>query len=74
MAKLQPNVTPPLASLYVYATNRCNCSCKHCWIVPETSEARGPAHFLPPDLFEAAVAEAKPLGLTSVKWTGGDVP
>jgi len=65
--------TFPLSSFYIYVTDRCNCACKHCWIVPDASAIREEReHFLSPELFEAAVLEAKPLGLTSVKWTGGE--
>lgn len=66
-------VVPPLHQLYIYVTDRCNCSCKHCWIVPERSGASpGKGHFLSPECFEAAVGEAIPLGLKAVKWTGGE--
>ena len=64
---------PSLNELYVYVTNGCNCACRHCWIVPEDSGKTGrPVHFLDPQVFEDAVEEAIPLGLNSVKWTGGE--
>jgi len=64
---------PPLNDLYVYVTDRCNCACKHCWIVPDPNASKDdPKHFLALDVFEAAALEAKPLGLRSVKWTGGE--
>jgi SynChlorMet cassette radical SAM/SPASM protein ScmF len=64
---------PVLNELYVYVTNGCNCSCRHCWIVPEDSGKVGrPVHFLAPGTFAAAIEEAVPLGLNSVKWTGGE--
>ena len=64
---------PSLKELYVYVTNGCNCSCRHCWIVPEDSgKVSHPVHFIAPEVFEAAVEEAKLLGLRSIKWTGGE--
>lgn len=64
---------PPLTQLYVYVTDACNCSCQHCWIFSGFGAAKKKTtHHLAPDIFEAAVAEARPLGLSSVKWTGGE--
>jgi SynChlorMet cassette radical SAM/SPASM protein ScmF len=65
--------TPPLQSLYVYVTDQCNCRCRHCWIMPvEGGPSPAPTHYLPAELFEQVVLEAKPLGLQTVKWTGGE--
>ena len=61
---------PPLSQLYVYVTDGCNCSCRHCWIVSGPQAA--PARFLDLGQAEAAIAEALPLGLQSLKWTGGE--
>lgn len=73
MAKKRSDKVPPLTVLYVYVTDRCNCSCKHCWIVSDASHSKGKSsHFLSSEIFEAAVVEAKPLGLGGVKWTGGE--
>ena len=70
-AGLKP--TPALGTFYVYVTDRCNCACKHCWIIPSTQVADGRTdHFISPDVLDAAICEAKPLGLTSIKWTGGE--
>ena len=69
----QASPMPVLHELYVYATNGCNCACRHCWIIPEDSGKAGrPIHFIKPEIFEAVVEEAKPMGLSSVKWTGGE--
>ena len=69
----QVSSIPPLNELYVYVTNGCNCACRHCWIVPDKKGAAGHGvRFIDPKVFEAAVEEAKPLGLGSVKWTGGE--
>ena len=73
MVKRETRKTPPLAQLYVYTTNVCNCACKHCWIIAGASSSKNKRPpFLPVDLFEAAVREARPLGLSAVKWTGGE--
>ena len=69
----QAPAIPALHELYVYATNGCNCACRHCWIIPEDSGKAGrPIHFIELEIFEAAIEEAKPIGLNSVKWTGGE--
>ena len=63
MTEQAPSI-PSLNELYVYVTNGCNCACRHCWIVPEDSGKAGrPVSFLDPQVFEAAVEEALPLGL-----------
>lgn len=64
---------PLLSQLYVYLTNYCNCACKHCWIISKSvSVEKKTALSLAPEVFEATVMEAKPLGLSAIKWTGGE--
>lgn len=63
---------PPLSQLYTYLTSDCNCACKHCWISPTFSRKAFSERFLAPGLFRRAVEQAIPLGLTSVKLTGGE--
>lgn len=72
VAPTEQNI-PPLLMLYVYVTDQCNCRCRHCWIMP-TEDAPSPQtrNYLAPAVFEQAVVEAKPLGLQTVKWTGGE--
>lgn len=73
MVKVISAATHTLTQLYVYVTNICNCSCKHCWIIsPSALSRQKNSHFIPVEAFEAAVSESKPLGLCSVKWTGGE--
>ena len=62
----------PLNTLYFYLTEGCNLACRHCWIGPrfDTTGIQYPT--LPVELFETAIREAKPLGLSSVKLTGGE--
>jgi SynChlorMet cassette radical SAM/SPASM protein ScmF len=58
--------------LYFYLTEGCNLRCRHCWIEPphQTAKRRHPA--IDPDLFRHILKQARPLGLSSVKLTGGE--
>jgi SynChlorMet cassette radical SAM/SPASM protein ScmF len=62
----------PLNSLYFYLTEGCNLACRHCWLSPKFDPAGDKYPVLPVELFEKAILEAKPLGLSSVKLTGGE--
>ncbi len=69
-----PEGTPPLRAFYLYVTGACNLACRHCWITPSflrTSDDTGEKS-LPFDLFEQAIREGEPLGLTRLKFTGGE--
>jgi len=67
-----PEGVPPLTSLYMYISGSCNLACRHCWISPEfQAQDKGGKH-IPVEYVEKAVREAKPLGLQSVKLTGGE--
>ena len=61
-----------LSQLYFYLTQGCNLRCRHCWLAPQFDEDGTRHPTLPVELFETAVREAKPLGLTGVKLTGGE--
>jgi SynChlorMet cassette radical SAM/SPASM protein ScmF len=65
---------PPLARIYFYVTEGCNLRCRHCWIMSEQESVSPtqPKALLDVDLFESILEEAKPLGLNSVKLTGGE--
>ncbi len=62
----------PLQTLYFYLTGDCNLACRHCWIAPRFQNALISQSALNYDLFTSIINEAKPLGLTSVKLTGGE--
>ncbi len=47
-------------------------ACRHCWIAPDFLNADVSEQALPFDLFRKIVTEAKEIGLTSVKLTGGE--
>lgn len=63
---------PPLHQLYLYLTEGCNLACRHCWLAPPFDPHAEKAPVLRLDLMEQAIAEAKPLGLSGVKLTGGE--
>lgn len=57
----------------MYASGACNLNCSHCWINPEFQEegTKSSLH-LDPALVKKALEQGKPLGLSSVKLTGGE--
>jgi SynChlorMet cassette radical SAM/SPASM protein ScmF len=63
---------PALRTLYFYLTEGCNLACRHCWMGPRFDPTGNHYPTLPVELFETAIREAKPLGLNSVKLTGGE--
>ena len=63
---------PPLQTLYFYLTEGCNLRCRHCWIEPPHQSGKKQYPALDPELFRHILEQAKPLGLTSVKLTGGE--
>lgn len=69
-------LTPPapaLNTLYLYLTTGCNCACRHCWFVEERpSQEKNHEATLSLDVLRHAIKEALPLGLNSLKWTGGE--
>ncbi len=46
--------------------------CRHCWIAPKYQTEGNSYPALDLDLFKAIIEQAKPLGLTGVKLTGGE--
>lgn len=62
----------PLQQIYFYITQGCNLSCRHCWISPGIETSRSQNAALSVSAFEKVIEEAKPLGLKSVKITGGE--
>lgn len=67
-----PRTRPPLNSLYLYLTEGCNLACRHCWIAPKFQSGERVYPSLPLPMIRDIVAQAKPLGLSSVKLTGGE--
>lgn len=62
----------PLSQVYFYLTEGCNLACRHCWIAPKYQTADRSYPGLDFDLFRSILKQAKPLGLRSVKLTGGE--
>jgi len=63
---------PAINTLYFYLTEGCNLACRHCWMGPRFDATGNHYPTLPVELFETAIREAKPLGLSGVKLTGGE--
>ena len=63
---------PTINLLYFYLTEGCNLACRHCWLAPRLDTPGNRHATLPVELFETAIREAKPLGLSGVKLTGGE--
>ncbi len=62
----------PLKSIYFYLTDECNLRCRHCWITPKFTTDPHSGSSLPVSLLESIIQQAKPLGVTGVKLTGGE--
>ena len=68
-----PPDVPALKMFYLYLSAGCNLHCRHCWITPTFVEGKPiPGECLDFGLLKSAVAEAKPLGLSVAKLTGGE--
>jgi len=72
MAEKSENHRYPLNQTYFYLTEGCNLRCRHCWIAPKYQTEENTYPSLKLDLFRSIVEQAKPLGLTTVKLTGGE--
>ena len=59
-------------TLYFYLTEGCNLACRHCWIGLRFDATGRHYPTMPVEVFETAICEAKPLGLSEVKLTGGE--
>lgn len=71
-ARNQSTLTYSLNTIYFYLTKGCNLRCRHCWIQPKYQGDGQTYPSLEPELFRSVVDQAKPLGLRSVKFTGGE--
>jgi SynChlorMet cassette radical SAM/SPASM protein ScmF len=71
-ADMPPDV-PALKMFYLYLSAGCNLHCRHCWITPTFVHGQPvPGESLDFELLKGAVAEAKPMGLSAAKLTGGE--
>ena len=72
VVEMPPDV-PALRMFYLYLSAGCNLHCRHCWITPTFVQGKPvPGECLDFELLRGAVAEAKPMGLTAAKLTGGE--
>jgi SynChlorMet cassette radical SAM/SPASM protein ScmF len=71
VSKLRPP-RYPLRQIYFYLTEGCNLRCRHCWVLADFETSRQTAGFLYPELLRHVVVQARPLGLETVKLTGGE--
>jgi SynChlorMet cassette radical SAM/SPASM protein ScmF len=62
----------PLSQLYFYLTEGCNLKCRHCWVAPKYEGQGKVGTTLDMDLFRNIILQGKSLGLTGVKFTGGE--
>lgn len=67
-----PEGVPSLNQYYVYMTAGCNLACQHCWLSPVYQPKGTTGGHLDYELFRIALEEGIPLGLQSVKLTGGE--
>ncbi len=75
--KLPPGV-PPLGTIYLYPTDRCNLNCNHCWVAPQQIQTideyieRIKAREITIDQIKDTFIKARDIGCHSVKFTGGE--
>ncbi len=62
----------PLKEIYFYLTEGCNLICRHCWLSPKYQKENISYPVLSIELIKSIINQAKPLGLTAVKLTGGE--
>ena len=73
MTDAQDSLPPyPLRQIYFYLTQGCNLKCRHCWLAPKYQDRDHTYPVLPVHLFSHIVRQARPLGLSGVKLTGGE--
>jgi SynChlorMet cassette radical SAM/SPASM protein ScmF len=68
-----PEGVPILRAFYLYLTSGCNLMCRHCWIKPHFIAGKpDPQECIDPEMLFTAVKEARTLGISSAKLTGGE--
>lgn len=60
-----------LGAIYLYLTDRCNMRCRHCWIYKEDLHQEYTQE-LTLEQMKEAIVQARPLGLNTIKLTGGE--
>jgi SynChlorMet cassette radical SAM/SPASM protein ScmF len=72
LEKEQESRKYPLNQIYFYLTEGCNLRCRHCWIAPKYQSENNFYPVLDLNLFKSIIEQAKPLGVSGVKLTGGE--
>jgi SynChlorMet cassette radical SAM/SPASM protein ScmF len=72
MNKENQDIMYPLNQIYFYLTEGCNLQCRHCWISPKYQNEDHIYPSLDMEIFQSIIQQAKELGLTGVKLTGGE--
>jgi SynChlorMet cassette radical SAM/SPASM protein ScmF len=67
-----PAGCPQLGTYYIYLTGGCNLACRHCWLTPKFQAHGDTGGHLEFNLFDLAIRQGLPLGLSHVKLTGGE--
>jgi SynChlorMet cassette radical SAM/SPASM protein ScmF len=62
----------PLNQIYFYLTEGCNLRCRHCWLAPKYQSKGSVYPSLDLSLFQSIIQQAKPLGVSGIKLTGGE--
>lgn len=70
--KMEAGAARSLNTLYMYLTEGCNLACRHCWLGPRFDATGSSYPTMTVEMFETAIREGKPLGLSGVKLTGGE--
>jgi len=61
-----------LNQIYFYLTEGCNLKCCHCWIDPKYQSLKESHSYLNHKVFSSVINQAKNLGLSGVKLSGGE--
>jgi SynChlorMet cassette radical SAM/SPASM protein ScmF len=72
MEKESQDIRYPLRQIYFYLTEGCNLRCRHCWISPKFQDENHVYPSLDVSLFQSIIGQAKKMGLSGVKLTGGE--
>jgi len=82
MTEIQNSKQKPylLGAIYLNITDRCNLKCRHCWLSPDTTAAAkqgadrcaGDTAGLSVSVMRDVIHQARPLGLHTIKITGGE--
>jgi SynChlorMet cassette radical SAM/SPASM protein ScmF len=72
MTEENEKLTYSINRIYFYLTEGCNLRCRHCWIAPKYQGGSDHYPSLPVGLFQSIIEQARPLGLSGVKLTGGE--